>query len=173
MLNSHAFQFGSNNAVHTANFSINPNNLSGISCDPFQESKCLTRQHSIFLLLILQTRLPLILKLGFLTLGPHAISFIPSLCLPKSLVLFPLLSNCLNCERVTVTHIGTIQVTLTLILKNVLCVHSFTFNLISVSQLTKSLKCCLVFLSNFCFIEDLSCWNTIGVGKQHNNIYLL
>ena len=48
MLNSHAFQFGYNNTVHTTNFSINPNNLSGISCDPFQESKCLTRQYSIF-----------------------------------------------------------------------------------------------------------------------------
>jgi len=64
-------------------------------------------------------------------------------------------------------------VTSTLVLENVLCVPSFTFNLISVSNLTKSLSCCLVFLSNFCFIHDLSCWNTIGVGKLHNNLYLL
>jgi len=24
-----------------------------------------------------------------------------------------------------------------------------------------------------CFIQDLSCWKTIGVGKLHNNLYLL
>ena len=54
-----------------------------------------------------------------------------------------------------------------------LCVPAFTFNLISVSQLTKILSCCFVFLSNLCFIQDLSCWKTIGVGKLHNNLYLL
>ena len=78
-----------------------------------------------------------------------------------------------NGKKVIVTHIGTIQVTSTLVLENVLCVPSFSFNLISVSKLTKSLSCCLVFLSNFCFIQDLSCWKKIGVGKLHNNLYLL
>lgn len=78
-----------------------------------------------------------------------------------------------NDERVNVTYIGTIQVTFTLVLENVLCVPTFSFNFISVSKLTKSLPCCLVFLSNLCFIQDLSCWNTIGVGKLHNNLYLL
>ena len=76
-------------------------------------------------------------------------------------------------EKVTVIHMGTIQVTSTLTLENVLCVPSFSFNLISVNKLTKSLSCCLVFLSNFCFIQDLSCWKTIKVGKLHNNLYLL
>ena len=78
-----------------------------------------------------------------------------------------------NGERVYITHIGIIQVTSTLVLINVLCVPSFSFNLISMSKLTKTLSCCLVFLSNFCFIQDLSCLNTIGVGKLHNNLYLL
>ena len=78
-----------------------------------------------------------------------------------------------NGEKVTVTHISTIQITSTLILNNVLCVPSFSFNLISVSKLAKCLSCCLVFLSKFCFIQDLSCWKTIGVGKLHNNLYLL
>ena len=78
-----------------------------------------------------------------------------------------------NGERVSIMHIGTIQVTSTLVLENVLCVPSFSFNLISMSKLTKSLSCCLVFLSNFCFIQDHSCLNMIGVGKLHNNLYLL
>ena len=38
-----------------------------------------------------------------------------------------------NGEKVVVTHIGTIQVTSSLVLENVLCVPSFTFNLISIS----------------------------------------
>ena len=78
-----------------------------------------------------------------------------------------------NGEQVTVTHIGTIQITPTLTLENVLCVPAFTFNLISMSKLTKSLSCCLVFLSNYCFIQDLTCWKMIGLGKIHNNLYLL
>ena len=78
-----------------------------------------------------------------------------------------------NGEKVTVTHMEKIQVTSTLVLGNVLCVPSFSFNLISVKKLTKSLSCCLVFLSNFCSIQDLSCWKTIRVGKLHNNLYLL
>ena len=57
-----------------------------------------------------------------------------------------------NGERALVTHIGTIHLTEKLILHNVLCVPSFSFNLISVSQLNKSLTCCLIFLGSFCFI---------------------
>ena len=78
-----------------------------------------------------------------------------------------------NGERVFVTHIGTIQVIASLVLENVLCVPAFTYNLISVSQLTKCLSCCFIFLFNLCFIRDLSCWKMIGVGKLHNNLYLL
>ena len=78
-----------------------------------------------------------------------------------------------NGEKVTVTHMGTIQVTSSLVLENVLCVPFLSFNLISIRKLTKSLSCCLVFLSNFCFIQDLSCWKMIGMGKLHNNLYLL
>ena len=31
----------------------------------------------------------------------------------------------------------------------------------------------MVFLSNYCFIQDLTCWKMIGLGKLHNNMYLL
>ena len=63
-----------------------------------------------------------------------------------------------NKEKVLVTHIGTIQVPATLVLKDVLCVPSITFNLISITKLTKTMSCCLIFLSEFCFIQDLLCW---------------
>ena len=78
-----------------------------------------------------------------------------------------------NGHNVSVTHTGTITLTDTLILSNVLCVPSFDFNLISVSKLTSSLHCCLFFLSNFCFIKDLQLWKMIGLGKQRNGLYIL
>ena len=78
-----------------------------------------------------------------------------------------------NGEKVLATHIGIVQVTSSSILEDVICVLAFTFNPISVSKLTKSLACCLVFLSNYCFIQDLTCWKMIGLGKLHNNLYLL
>ena len=56
-----------------------------------------------------------------------------------------------NGEIAMVTHIGSITLSSILILHNVLCVPYFSFSLLSVSQLTKSCSCCLVYLSNFCF----------------------
>ena len=55
--------------------------------------------------------------------------------------------NLPNGQSVNVTHIGSIQLTASLLLTNVLCVPSFDFNLISVSKLTSSLQCCIFFLS--------------------------
>ena len=62
-----------------------------------------------------------------------------------------------NGEAAIVTHIGTIQLSSHITLTNVLCVPTFTFNLLSVSALTKSQPICLVFLSQFCFLQDLTC----------------
>ncbi|XP_030934597.1 uncharacterized protein LOC115960041 [Quercus lobata] len=78
-----------------------------------------------------------------------------------------------NGETALVTHIGSICISENLVLTNVLCVPSFSFNLLSVSQLTKKMHCCLIFLSAFCFIQDLNCWRTIGVGEVHDGLYLL
>ena len=78
-----------------------------------------------------------------------------------------------NGEKALVTHIGTVHISDNLILYGVLCVPSFTFNMISISQLTKSLFCCLVFLGSFCFIQDLANWNMIRLGKATKGLYLL
>lgn len=43
-----------------------------------------------------------------------------------------------NGETTRVTHIGTITLSSKLILKNVFCVPSFSFNLLSISMITKS-----------------------------------
>ena len=78
-----------------------------------------------------------------------------------------------NGESALVTHIGTVQISESLILADVLCVPSFSFNLISVSKLTSSLNCCIFFLSNLCFIQDLVKWKLIGRGKEKEGLYLL
>jgi hypothetical protein len=54
-----------------------------------------------------------------------------------------------NSNLAAVTHIGTVKLSTTLILTNVLCVPSFSFNLISVSKLINVFQCCLIFLLNF------------------------
>lgn len=113
------------------------------------------------------------MKLRFWTLERKTILSIPLICLPKSLALPLVLFNYLMVKKAIVTHIGTIQVTSSLALENVLYVPSFTFNLITASKLTKTMSCCFVFLSTFCFIQDLTCWKKIGVGKLHNDLYLL
>ena len=71
-------------------------------------------------------------------------------CVSNSHVYLP------NGEKVLVTHIGTVHLIETLILTDVLCVPSFTFNLISISQLNKSKYCCPIFLGSFCFFQDLA-----------------
>ena len=78
-----------------------------------------------------------------------------------------------NGETVVVTHIGTVQLSATLTLTDVLCVPSFNFNLISVSTLTKHKLCCLMFFGDWCVIQDLAQWSMIGLGKQSNGLYLL
>ena len=82
-----------------------------------------------------------------------------------------------NGEEALVTHIGTMQISSTLTLTRVLCVPSFSFNLISISKLTKNLYCCLFFFffffRNCCFIQDLAQWSMIGLDKECKGLYLL
>jgi hypothetical protein len=49
-----------------------------------------------------------------------------------------------NGQFVEVTHIGTVKISKSFILTNVLCVPSFSFNLISVSKLFHNVHCCII-----------------------------
>ena len=57
-----------------------------------------------------------------------------------------------NGAAVPVTHIGVVHLSETLVLQNVLCVPSFTFNLISAKKLALHSSCCLIFFSHSCFV---------------------
>jgi len=139
--------------THLANSTLNPNALSSITLpyDPFTNSQGLSMQHSIFAINPVNRTSygneTWILDTGATGHIIHSITLFTKITSSTStFVQLP------NGEKAIVTHIGTIQVTSTLVLKNVLCVPSFTFNMTLVSKLTKSLSCCVLFLSNYCFI---------------------
>ena len=76
-------------------------------------------------------------------------------------------------ETALVTHKGTIKTQWNSYLDQCTLCTCFNFNLISISHLTKSLFCCFVFISNLCFIQDLTHWSMIGLGKEHGGLYFL
>ena len=78
-----------------------------------------------------------------------------------------------NGDMAKVTHIGIVQLSSTLILHNVLCIPSFSFNLISVCKLTQHPSCCCIFLSQYYFIQDLQLWKMIGLGRNQGGLYTL
>ena len=78
-----------------------------------------------------------------------------------------------NGDIVQVTHIGTDKLSSTLTLDNVLCVPTFSINLVSISKLTQNIHWCCLFLSNFCLIQDLQLWRMIGLGKKLGGVYIL
>ena len=146
MLSSHASTSGgANDALHLANSALSSN-----VCNAWSDFVSLDLHNSVFAVNHVNKTTygndVWILDTGATDHIVHSLSLFTHIT--SSISTFVQLPNG---EKVTVTHIGTIQVTSTLKLENVLCVPSFTFNLISISQLTKTLSCCLVILSNLCF----------------------
>jgi hypothetical protein len=78
-----------------------------------------------------------------------------------------------NGKFALVTHIGTVKISAHLTLTNVLCVPSFSFNLLSVSKLVKTFNFCFILFANHCFIQNLTTWMTIGVGREANGLFYL
>jgi hypothetical protein len=78
-----------------------------------------------------------------------------------------------NGQFASVTHIGIVHISTSLVLTDVLLVPSFSFNLVSISKLTKLISCCLIFFSNFCFIQHLLTWNMIGMGRECGGLFHL
>lgn len=78
-----------------------------------------------------------------------------------------------NGEISPVTHVGNIQLNSKITLQNVLCVPSFTYNLLSVSKLLQDTSYHITFLSNSCFLQGQQ-WKTgLEIGKQENGLYIL
>jgi hypothetical protein len=67
----------------------------------------------------------------------------------------------------SVTHIGSVIFSPSLVLYNVLCVPTFHFNLISVCTLFQTLHCLIIFSSDFYFIQDLRSY----MGTERDGLY--
>ncbi|KAH0776707.1 hypothetical protein KY290_008118 [Solanum tuberosum] len=78
-----------------------------------------------------------------------------------------------NGETTQITHIGSCNVTPQDMLRNVLLVPDFKFNLLSVSQIIKDLKCAVFFFPNFVALQDLSNGKMKVIGREHAGLYLL
>lgn len=70
-----------------------------------------------------------------------------------------------------ISSIGNFSLSPHLTLSNVLSVPDFKFNLLSVSQLTKTLNCVVSFFPTFCTFQDLTTKMLIGVGEERNGLY--
>ena len=58
-------------------------------------------------------------------------------------------------------------------LTSVLSLPNFSFNLMSVSKLTRTLKCYISFFPDFCLFQDLMTKQIIGRGRESEGLYIL
>ena len=69
--------------------------------------------------------------------------------------------------------VGTIKLSHSLTLKDVLCVPEFQVNLLSISKLTQDLGCNVTFYLDCYLVQDLTTKKVIGRGRQSNGLYYL
>lgn len=77
-----------------------------------------------------------------------------------------------NGKKVKVTHLGTICLNEHIILKNVLYVPDFRYNLIFIPKLCKYLSCHAVFTNDECYIQGSS-MRPLLLGKLKHGLYCL
>ena len=68
---------------------------------------------------------------------------------------------------------GTIGPTPSIPLTSILSLPNFSFNLMSVSKLTPTLKCYISFFPDFCLFQDLMMKQIIGRGRESGGLYIL
>ncbi|CAN1752640.1 Retrovirus-related Pol polyprotein from transposon RE1 [Linum perenne] len=78
-----------------------------------------------------------------------------------------------NGEMVPITHIGSVVFNKDMVLRNVLVIPSFQFNLLSASKLTSQHSCRAVFSDYDCLFQDIKTSKTIGIAEVRNGLYRL
>lgn len=78
-----------------------------------------------------------------------------------------------NGTQFRVEIIGTVRLKNGVILKNVLYVPKFCFNLISVSKLIRDLNCNVIFNANECLIQESLMKKHLLLGKAKHALYFL
>ena len=75
--------------------------------------------------------------------------------------------------QVAISHVGDSLILKDKLVKDVLYIPDFQYNLLSVSQLTKQLKCGILFFPEFCVFQDLFSGRVLGICKEDQGLYLL
>ena len=74
---------------------------------------------------------------------------------------------------ISVAGIGDVQISPTLILRNVLHVPKVSTNLVSIQKLTQDLGCIVSFFLTYCVFQDQDLGKRIGLAKEQNRLYYL
>nr|GEX69550.1 cysteine-rich RLK (receptor-like protein kinase) 8 [Tanacetum cinerariifolium] len=78
-----------------------------------------------------------------------------------------------NGDSSKITQIGQVRLQKGIVLKDVLCVPTFKFSILSVLELTKDNNCVAIFFLNFCVIQDLRTRKVHGLGRKIRGMYHL
>jgi len=78
-----------------------------------------------------------------------------------------------NGRQVQVHHVGTIILSKVVILKEVLHVPDFQFNLLSASKIAKHLSFYVIFSPNLCYIQDPLKNKQVVYGKEKSGLYFV
>ncbi|XP_070049681.1 uncharacterized protein [Nicotiana tomentosiformis] len=76
-------------------------------------------------------------------------------------------------DSTQITHVGNFHLTGGDLIKDVLCVPAFKFNLFSVSKLVKALQCFVSFYLEFFIFQGLFTGRVKGIGKKEVELYIL
>lgn len=76
-----------------------------------------------------------------------------------------------NGTTIKVKYIGTVVLENNLILRDVLYVPGFKFNLVSVSKLVKEMTCNIAFTKNACYIQEQLMKKPLLLGRLQHNLY--
>jgi len=74
-------------------------------------------------------------------------------------------------SQVSISHVGDSLGDK--IVNDVLFIPEFKYNLLSVSQLTKQLRCVVLFFPNLGIFQDLFNGNVLGICKENQGLYML
>ncbi|XP_019244590.1 PREDICTED: uncharacterized protein LOC109224467 [Nicotiana attenuata] len=76
-------------------------------------------------------------------------------------------------EHVSITHVGIYSFFKNKKVQNILHIPEFKYNLLSVSKLTKELRCLAAFYPDFYVFQELSSGKVLGIGKEEFGLYIL
>lgn len=76
-------------------------------------------------------------------------------------------------ETSVITHLGTSNILNGMMIKNVLYIPRFRYNLLSVSKLTKDLGLFLAFFPTCCIFQDICSGKVKGIGIVEHGLYVL